>query len=104
MSPFKGDKKELLALISNVEPAVEVINPDNSDFLYKLVLTRVSGEPRVAKTYGILENLEELRASFKTYTEESTQDFHATKLFGVKQDKNESISECIQSIQSYFET
>jgi hypothetical protein len=45
VSPFKGDKKEVLAFISNVDTAFEVINPDNSHDLYKFVLTRISGEP-----------------------------------------------------------
>jgi len=51
VSPFKGDKKEVLAFISNVDTAFEVIKPDYSDILYKFVLTRISGEPRVAITH-----------------------------------------------------
>ena len=56
VSPFKGDKREVLAFISNVDTAFEDINPDNSDVLYKFVLTRMSGEPRVAITHRNLEN------------------------------------------------
>jgi len=41
VSPFKGDKREVLAFISNVDTAFEVINPENSDVLYKFVLTSV---------------------------------------------------------------
>jgi hypothetical protein len=33
VSPFKGDRKELLAFISNVDTTFEVINPDNSKVL-----------------------------------------------------------------------
>jgi hypothetical protein len=33
VSPFKGDKREVLAFISKVDTAFEVINPDNSDVL-----------------------------------------------------------------------
>ena len=100
VSPFKGDKREILAFISNVDTAFEVINPDNSDVLYKFVLTRISGEPRVAITHRNLENWEDLRAFLKnTYTEKRTLDFHATQLFGAKQGKNESVSEWIQNIQ-----
>jgi len=51
VSPFKGDKKEVLAFISNVDTAFEVIKPDYSDILYKFVLTRISVEPRVAITH-----------------------------------------------------
>ena len=54
--PFKGEKSEVLAFTSNVDPAFEVINPDNADILYKFVLTRISGEPRVAITHRNLEN------------------------------------------------
>jgi hypothetical protein len=45
VNPFKGDKNEVLAFISNVDRALEVINPDNSDVLYKFVLTSITGEP-----------------------------------------------------------
>jgi hypothetical protein len=100
VSPFKGDRKEVLAFISNVDTAFEVINPDNSEVLYKFVLARISGEPRVAITHRNLENWEDLRTFLKnTYTEKRTLDFHATQLFGAKQGKSESISEWIQNIQ-----
>ena len=100
VSPFKGDKREVLAFISNVDTAFEVINPTNADVLYKFVLTRISGEPRVAITHRNLENWDDLRAFLKnTYTEKRTLDFHATQLFGAKQGKNENISEWIQNIQ-----
>ena len=94
LSPFKGDKNVVFAFISNADTDFEVINLDNSDFLYKFVLTRISGEPRAEITHRNLENWENLRAFLKnTYTEKLTLDFQATQLFGVKQDKNESISE-----------
>ena len=100
VSPCKGDKKKILALISNIDTDFEVINPDNSDVLYKFVLTRIIGEPRVAITHRNLENWEDLGAFFKnTYTEKRTLDFHATQLFGAKQGKNDSILEWIQNIQ-----
>jgi hypothetical protein len=90
----------VLAFISNVDTAFEVINPDNSDVLYKFVLTRISGEPRVAITHRNIENWEDLRVFLKnTYTEKRTLDYHATQLFGAKQGKNDSVSEWIQSIQ-----
>ena len=102
VSPFKGDKKEVLAFISNVDTAFEVINPDNSDVLYKFVLTRISGEPRVAITHRNLDNWDDLKTFLKnTYTEKRTLDFHATQLFGARQGKNESVSEWIQKIQRF---
>jgi len=100
VSPFKGDKKEVLAFISNVDTAFEVIDPENSDVLYKFILTRVSGEPRVAISQRNLENWEELRTFLKnTYTEKRTLDFHATQLSGARQGKNDNISEWIQGVQ-----
>jgi hypothetical protein len=67
VNPFKGDKREVLAFISNVDTAFQVINPDNSDVLYKFVLTRISGEPRVAITHRNLENWEDLRTFLKKH-------------------------------------
>jgi len=64
------------------------------------VLTRISGEPRVAITQRNLENWDDLKTFFRnTYTKKCTLDFHATQLFGARQDKNESVSEWIQKIQ-----
>ena len=98
--PFKRDKREVLAFISNVDTAFEVIDPEQTDILYRFVLTRISGEPRTAITHRNLENWEELRAFLKnTYTEKRTLDYHATQLFGARQGKNDSISEWIQNVQ-----
>jgi hypothetical protein len=72
MSPFKGEKREVLAFISNVDTAFEVIKPENSHVLYKSVLTRISGEPRVAITHKKLENWDDLRTFLKNpYTEKT---------------------------------
>jgi len=60
VNPFTRGKREVLTFISNVDTAFEVINPENSDVLYKSVLTRISGEPRVAITRRNLENLDDL--------------------------------------------
>ena len=100
VSPFKGDESEVLAFISNVDTAFEVINPENSDVLYKFVLTRISGEPRTAITHRNLENWDDLKTFLKnTYTEKRTLHFHATQLFWARQGKSESVSEWIQKIQ-----
>jgi hypothetical protein len=70
VSPFKGDKREVLAFISNVDAAFELIDPEHSDVLYKFLLTRISGESRVAISHRNLENWEELRTFLRnTYTE-----------------------------------
>jgi hypothetical protein len=101
VSPFSGDKKEVLAFISNVDTAFEVVNPEYSGRLYKFVLTRISGEPRIAITHRHLESWIELREFLKnTYIEKRTLDFHANTLFRAKQEKTESVSNWIQKIQS----
>jgi len=41
--PFKGDKREVLAFIGNVDTAFAVLNPSQEAVLYKFVLTRISG-------------------------------------------------------------
>ena len=101
VTPFKGEKREILTFISNVNTAFEVINPAHQDRLYKFVLTKISGEPRLAIAHRTLENWEELREFLKnTYIEKRTLDFHANKLFKAKQEKSESVSDWIQKIQS----
>jgi hypothetical protein len=50
VTPFEGNKREVLAFISNVDTAFDVINPIHSDRLYKFVFTRISGEPTTAST------------------------------------------------------
>ena len=100
VSLFKEGKSEVLAFISNVGSAFNVINPDNADILYKCILTRISVKLHVAITHRNVENFGELRAFLRnTYTEERILDFHATQLFGAKQGKSESISEWIQNLQ-----
>jgi hypothetical protein len=61
VTPFKGDKKEALAFIANVDTTFEVMDPRNESTLLKFVLTRVSGEPRTAIAHRNLENCEELK-------------------------------------------
>jgi hypothetical protein len=100
VSPFMGDKREVLAFISNVDTAFDVTHPENAEILYKFVLTRISGEPRVTITHRNLENWGDLKVFLKnTYTEKRTLDFHATQSFGARQSKNENVSEWIQKIQ-----
>jgi hypothetical protein len=73
LSPFKGERKEMLAFISNVDTAFEGINPDNADILYKFVLTRISGEPRTAITHRNLESWADRREFLRsTCTEKRT--------------------------------
>jgi hypothetical protein len=98
--PFKGGKREVLAFISNMDTAFEVTDPENSGVLYKFVLKRISGEPRVAISHRNLENWEELRTYLKnTYTEKRALDYHATQLSGARQGKNDNISEWVQNVQ-----
>jgi len=99
--PFKGDKREMLTFISNVDTAFEVNNMENSLYYCKFVFTRMSGEPRVTITHRNLENWDDLRTFLKnTYAEKRTLDFHAKRLLPNKHGKNEINSEWNKNIQS----
>ena len=100
VTPFRGEKGDVLAFIANVDTAFEVIDPRNEGTLFKFVLTRISGEPRTAIAHRNLENWEELREFLKnTYTEKRTLDYHANQPFSTKQNKVEGVSEWIQRVQ-----
>jgi hypothetical protein len=101
VTPFRGEKKGVLAFIANVDTVFEVIDPRNEVTLFKFVLTRISEEPRTAIAHRNLENWEELREFLKnTYTEKRTLDYHANQLFSTKQSRTESVSEWIQRKQN----
>jgi hypothetical protein len=61
VTPFSGNKREVLTFISNVNTAFEVINPIQEERLYKFVLIRLSGEPTIAITHRNLDTWIELR-------------------------------------------
>jgi hypothetical protein len=54
VTPFKGDKQEVMEFVANVDNESEVIDHSKAD--------RISGEPRIAITHRNLENWEELKA------------------------------------------
>jgi len=56
VAPFKGEKREVLAFIPNVDTAFEVIVPRNASKLFKFVLTRINSEPRTVISHRNLEN------------------------------------------------
>jgi len=98
---FKGDKQEVLAFIGKVGTAFAVINPVQEAVLYKFVLTRISGEPRMAIIHRNLNNWAELKEFLKnSYIEKRTLDFHTSHLFKARQGKDEKIAEWIQRIQT----
>jgi hypothetical protein len=100
VAPFKGERREVLAFIANVDTAFVVIDPRNASKLFKFVLTRISGEPRTAIAHRNLGNWDELKEFLRnTYTEKRTLDYHANQLFSTKQSKAESVSEWIQRVQ-----
>ena len=87
-APFRGEKRDVLAFIANVDTAFEVIGLRNEGILFKFVLTWISGEPRTAIAHRNLENWEELKEFLKnTYTEKRTLDYYANQLFSTKQSK-----------------
>lgn len=59
--PFNGNKSEVLAFIGNIDTAFSATNPNQEDILYKFVLTRISGEPRMVISHRKLDNWSELK-------------------------------------------
>jgi hypothetical protein len=60
VTPFSGNKREILTFIANVDNTFEVINPSQQDRLCKFVLTRISGEPRMGIAHRHLDKWVEL--------------------------------------------
>jgi ribosomal protein L14E/L6E/L27E len=105
VAPFKGEKRDVLAFMVNVDTAFEVTDPRNEGTVFIFVLTRISGEPRTASAHRNLENWEKLKEFLKnTHTEKRTLDYHANQLFSTKQSKAESLSESqrVQKLGSKF--
>jgi hypothetical protein len=101
VTPFRGEKRDVLAFIANVDTAFEVNNVRNEGTLFKFVLTRISGEPRTAIAHRNLENWEELKEFLNNmYMEKRMLDYHANQLFSTKQSKAEGVSEWIQRVQT----
>ena len=99
--PFKGDKRDVLAFIGNVDTAFTVINPEQEAMLYKFVLTRISGDPRTAVSHRNLDNWAELKEFLRnSYIEKRTLDYHASQLFRAKQGKDERVTDWVQKIQT----
>ena len=90
VSPFKGNKQEVLVFIGNVDTAFAIINPNQEAILYKFVLTRISGEPRTVISPRNLDNWTELKEFLQnSYIEKRTLDFHVSQLFKARQGKDE---------------
>jgi hypothetical protein len=101
---FKGEKRDVVAFIANVDTAFEVTDPRNEGTLFKFVLARVRGKPRTATAHRNLENWKQLKECLKntySYTVKRTLDYNANQLFSTKQSKAESVSEWIQSLQKF---
>jgi hypothetical protein len=101
VSPFSGNKREVLTFVANVETAFSCIKPEHNGRLYQFLLTKISGEPRIAISHRNLENREELKEFLRnTHIKKRTLDFHANQLFRAKQNKSESVSDWIKRIQT----
>jgi hypothetical protein len=99
--PFKGNKEEVVTFIGNVDTAFAVINPREEATLYKFMLTRISGEPRVAVNHRNFDKWTELKEFLSNaYVEKRTLDYHASQLFNARQTKDERVTDWIQRIQA----
>jgi hypothetical protein len=84
-----------------VDTAFAVINPEQEAILYKLLLTRISDEPRTAISHRNLNSWSEIKQFLQnSYIEKRTLDFHASKLFKAKQGKDERVADWIHKIQN----
>lgn len=93
--------QEVSAFIGNVDTAFSVINPNKEDVLYRFVLTRISGEPRIAISHRHHNSWAELQEFLKnSYIEKRTLDYHASQLFKARQGKEKRVSDWIQNIQT----
>ena len=53
VAPFKGNKRDVLAFIANVDTAFEVTDSRNEGTLFKFVSTRINGNPGLPLCIGI---------------------------------------------------
>jgi hypothetical protein len=99
--PFKGNKQEVLAFIGNIDTTFAAINPEQQAILYKFVLTRISGKPRMAISHTNLDSWAELKECLQnTYIEKRMLDLHASQLFKARQGKDERVVDWIHKIQT----
>ena len=85
VAPFKGDKRDVLAFIVNVDTAFGVSDAINAGILFKFVLTRIIEEPRTAIAHRNLENWEKLKKFLNnTFSEKGTLDYHDNQLLNTK--------------------
>ena len=76
-------------------------NPEQEAILYKCVLTRISGEPRTAISRRNLDSWAELNEFLRNwYIEKRTLDFQASRLFKVRQGKDERVTDWNNKIQA----
>ena len=68
VAPFKGEKRDVLAFIANVDTEFELIDQRNVSILFKFLLTRISGEPRNAIVHRNVENWEQLKKVLRIHT------------------------------------
>jgi hypothetical protein len=61
VSPFSGNKREVLTFVSNVDTTFGSIDPENRNRLYQVLLAKTSGKPRIAISHRNLENWEGLK-------------------------------------------
>jgi hypothetical protein len=102
LTQFRGNKREVLLFVSSLDTAFEVIKPELQCRFYKFVLTRISDEPSTAIAHQNLGSWAEVKECLRnTYIEKRTFDLHATQLFKAKQEKLESVSEWLLTLEKW---
>jgi hypothetical protein len=77
------------------------MNSIQEAILYKLVLMRISGEPRTAISHRNIKSWAELKEFLQnTSIEKQTLYFHASQLFKARQGKDEKVADWIHKVQT----
>jgi hypothetical protein len=83
-----------------VDTTFTIINPEQEAILYKFVLTRISGEPRMAISHRNLDSRAELNEFLQnSYIGKRMLDFHASQLFKARQGKDERVMDWTHKIR-----
>lgn len=100
-SEFSGKEPERLPeFVQNVETAKKLVNPEERELFYKLILTKITGDARtkiIAR--GGISDWEDVRSALEEfYLPHRTLTYHACKLFAIRQGPQETVAEWAHKI------
>ena len=77
------------------------MNSSQEAILYKLVLMRISGEPRTAISHRNIEGWAELKEFLQNTYIKRTLHFHESQLFKARQGKDEKVADWTHKVQTW---